>query len=308
VAYITRYGTLHGQIPQTGGRIFWVAPAAQYTVVGNTYAASDNNDGLSPERALLTLAQAITNATANVGDVIVLLPGAHSWATSVALNKAGLTIWGLPGGAGNPLYKRVSITTTATADQIINVTAADVEIAHLSVIPITAAAGIDFSAAANNLYIHDCHFDLQTPAVNIATLGIDALGAAGKVAIERCYFESDGAQGVGIDMTATVDSLVQDCIFVNSAGTWAAAISTGAATDRCVIRRNYFQCTGTAMTTGIDGTGASLAQGVLISDNRFGSLVTVPIDGFDATEAEISENYDFGVGATDGGVLVVAIT
>jgi hypothetical protein len=60
---------------------------------------SDGNDGLSPERPLATIAQAIANCTANVGDVIVLLPGTHNATTlagstaaaALAFSKAGIT-------------------------------------------------------------------------------------------------------------------------------------------------------------------------------------------------------------------------
>jgi hypothetical protein len=77
------------------GKTIFVAPSASYTVGGNAYSASDDNDGLSPERAKLTISGAITNATANAGDVIALLPGTHTSAAA-ALSKAGLTFVGLP--------------------------------------------------------------------------------------------------------------------------------------------------------------------------------------------------------------------
>ena len=100
MGYLTKYGTFWGMVPQTTGRIFWVAPSASYTVEGRTYAASDNNDGLSPERALRTLDRAFDTgyATANVGDVIVLLPGSHSWTATTTVDIAGVTITGMPGG------------------------------------------------------------------------------------------------------------------------------------------------------------------------------------------------------------------
>ncbi len=66
MGYVTKYGSFWGFVPQTSGNVHWVAPAATYTLEGRAYSASDGNDGLSPERALLTLNQAITNATANV--------------------------------------------------------------------------------------------------------------------------------------------------------------------------------------------------------------------------------------------------
>ena len=58
MAFITKYGTYFGQVPVQLGRVHFVAPAASYTVDGRSYSASDDNDGLSPERALLTVDQA----------------------------------------------------------------------------------------------------------------------------------------------------------------------------------------------------------------------------------------------------------
>src|SRR3990167_3407471 len=98
MAYLTKFGSLWGAIPQTAGRVFWVAPTASYTVDGRAYSASDDNDGLSPEKALVTIDRAWNLVTANVGDVIVLLPGTHSPAASIAADIAGVTMMGLPAG------------------------------------------------------------------------------------------------------------------------------------------------------------------------------------------------------------------
>jgi hypothetical protein len=89
MGYLTKYGSMWGAIPMTGGQVFWVAPAASYTVDGRAYSASDDNDGLSPERALRTVNRACALATASVGDVIALLPGAHVTPTAAAVSKAG---------------------------------------------------------------------------------------------------------------------------------------------------------------------------------------------------------------------------
>ena len=310
MSFLTGYGTLWSVIPQTTGRVFWVSPGATYTVGGETYSASNDNDGLSPERALRTIARAITLATADADDVIALLPGAHTVSTaSLALTKARLTITGLPGGKGNRLRPRTSITTDITGDQIANITAANIEIAHLRFIPITAAAALDFSAAADNLYVHDCSFDMATPAASTSTLGLDATGGASNVLIEDCYFEVDAAQGACIDMTGTLDSVVNRCWFQNSAGTHAASITAGAATDRLLIADCAWQITNAAAVTAcIDGTGATIASGVLVKGCYFGDRNTVPVDNFDAGECELAENYEAGLGATDGGVLITAIT
>src|ERR1700752_1669983 len=137
MALITKYGSFWGLIPQTTGRYFWVSPSDSYVIEGNTYSASDNNDGLSPERALRTVNQAITNATANGGDVIVLLPGAHSVSATVNINKAGLTFTGIPGSLPSAKVRhnaggkrlRTTITSTGTAGIIFTVSALDTEIA-----------------------------------------------------------------------------------------------------------------------------------------------------------------------------------
>ena len=139
-------------IPQTSGRVFWVAPSAQYTVEGRTYAAADNNDGLSPERALLTLAQAVTLVSANVGDVVVLLPGTHTQATVTALSVAGVTYTGIPGGA--PLVtvrssssgaRNKTIITAAAATNALNITAADVEVAFMHFTAISGQRSVSLS-------------------------------------------------------------------------------------------------------------------------------------------------------------------
>jgi len=147
MAFLTKYGTLWGAIPQTAGRIFWVAPAASYTVDGRAYIASDDNDGLSPERALVTIDRAWNLVAANVGDVIVALPGTHSPSASIAADVAGVTLMGLPSGAGNMMRQKTAIAAV-TGDQNINVTAADIEIAFLHLVPVTADSAIDLTAAA----------------------------------------------------------------------------------------------------------------------------------------------------------------
>lgn len=315
--FITKYGSIWDTLPETSGRKLFVAPANSYSLEGRTYSASDDEDGLSPERALRTVNRAW--ALASAGDNIVLLPGAHlaqtsvnrttdsGTATSVAANVANVTMMGMP---GNRLYPKTSLSIAAN-DETVNVTAAGIEIANIAFITDalnTASANLNFSAAASRLYIHDCIVDVTAATANTGILGFDAIGAAAYVLIERCRFVIDGAFGAAVDMTATVDSVLDSCDVVVQTGTLAAGITTGAATDRCYIRRCSFMDGAGTITAGIDGTGATIANGVIIHDCRFGTGVTVPIDNFDAAEAQISENYDFGVGATDGGVLIVAIT
>jgi len=311
MSFLTKYGSFWGMIPQTFGRVFWVSPSDGYTIEGRAYRASDDNDGLSPERALRTIGRAWNLVAANVGDVIMLIPDGSSnghtvQTSSVAADVAGVSMFGLPSGRGN-LKQRTSLTTDITADQIINVTAADIEIGYVNIVPITASDAIDLTAAADNFHLHNFSLDLATPAVSTSTIGITG-AAASNVLIEDFYVECDGAQGNAIVGTGLLDSMIRNFTIQQSAGTWASAIITGAATNRLHITKGDFLPSNATLTAGINGTGATIASGVTVTHCNFADSVTVAIDNFDAGECEIAENYQLGVGSTDGGVLITAIT
>lgn len=304
MGYPAKHRTPFGVRPNTSGRFFFVAPGDSYKVDGESFNASDNNDGLSPERALRTIDRAwnLVDSEGNVGDDIILLPGAHTVQTaSVAADVPGISLYGQGG------RRRTSITTDITADQIINVTAANIAISGLTVIPITASDAIDLSAAADGFHLHDFILDFATPVVSTSTVGL-TLAAAEDIVVENFSVKCDGAQGNAIVATAAIDSVIRDFIMLQSAGTWASAILCGAATTQLFIDRGYFLPSAATLTVGINGTGANIASGVLVTDCRFADSVTVAIDNFSAGECEIAENYQLGVGATDGGVLVTAIT
>lgn len=308
MGYLTKYGSVWGQIPNTAGRVFWVAPSDSYTVDGRSYSASNDNDGLSPERALRRVDRAVNLATAS-GDVVVLLPGAHTVTGAIAMDTAGVTLMGLPNGKGNRMYNKATLASSA-ADETVNVTAADCEIAYITLIATTsqAAALVDFSAAGDRLYVHDCTFDFTPATAATAILGINAAGAANFVLVEDCVFHADGAFGAAIGVGAALDMAVRGNLFLLSAGTWAAVCTTGAACDRVVFYENYFHAGNATMTAGVLGTTGGTASAVLFARNVFPDSATVAVDTYDAGTAELAENYQSGVGATDGGVLITAIT
>jgi hypothetical protein len=258
-----------------------------------------------------TAALALADCVAGRGDAIVFAPGDHTVSTaSLAMSKAGVMLFGPEAWMGKDypgLKSSATLTTDIAGDEIMNITATDVEIHGLTFIPITQSDALDFSTAADRLLIKNCFFDLYTPAVHTSTIGITG-AAADHVMIDGCVFASDGAQGNAIVATGLIDSVIQNCRLFNTTGTWASAVLCGAATTGLWLINNLFDSYGTALTVGVNGTGATIANGVKCLNNRFGSLVTVGIDNFDAGECAISENYDFGVGAADGGVLITAIT
>jgi hypothetical protein len=217
VGYLTKYGSFWGQLPQTSGRLFWVAPTASYVVEGNSYPASDNNDGLSPERALLTIDYAVGLTTANAGDVIVLLPGSHTVTAAVTLDVAGITITGIPGSGpregdrmpGAPSRCRSQVTTSEAAGNIFSLTAAgdDVEIAWIHFNLITQGDGIVIPLGADRPFIHDCTFAAVGTASSTSEcihFSSSTTGSVSNAVIRNCYFLASGNQGPAIRALGTV--------------------------------------------------------------------------------------------------------
>lgn len=308
MSWPANYGRLWGQIPSTAGQVFWVAPGSgAYTVNGTVYDASDGNDGLDPGRALATIDAAWNAVTANAGDVIVLLPGSHSPSASIAADVAGVTMMGLPAGAGNYMRQRTSIGAV-TSDQTINVTAADIEIAYLHFVAPTTDSAIDISADGDRCHIHNCSFDMFTAAADTGTIAIDFIGAADHCLIDHCYFECDAAQGPAIAAGAATELTIEDFTISQTSGTWAAAITQAAAGRRMICRRGLFHVGNGTMTVGVLGTTGGEVSMAQFNNLIFADSVTTAIDTYDAGDCEVAECYQSGLGACDGGALIVVTT
>ena len=309
MGWLTKWGGMWGMIPQTTGNIYFVSAGDTYTIEGRTYSASDNHDGLSPERAKRTVAGAVDLAAGN--DVVVLLPGTHTVQTaSVAMDTAGVTLMGLP-VFGSPNMNRTILTTDITADEIINVTAANCQIAYLRIRPITAAAAIDVSANGDNLWVHHCSFDMETPAANTATIAIASIGAsADRTLVEHCFFESDGAQGAGIALSGSTNFTVRHNRFTVDTGTWAAAITMVAQEPGGWIEHNgFFTIKNGVITDAINGAELVTTNSVAIAYNIFSPGCIAPvIDTFGTTDAYLAENYLMGAGGGAGGSIIATIT
>jgi len=321
MGYITRYGSFWGMLPQTSGRIFWVADAASYTVEGRTYSASDNNDGLSPERAFRTVDYAVGQTTASVGDVIVLLPGSHSVSATIAVDVAGITITGIPGNApmaksrmsSGSVRNRSQITSTETAGLIFTVSAADVEIAWVHLAPITAGAGISASNAADRLYVHDCTFNLGS-TTQTATFGITFPLGTGTAThnddtvISNCYFQAGANVGPFIRAAGTCDGLtIQNSTFELIG---AAAMDDAIELTQINLGTHIRECdfyTPTSVTTVftdcIDTTGATTDG----STQVFRCYFPEGSDAFEATatlDITAAENY---LSTATGGALTGSV-
>lgn len=308
--------------------MFFVAPAASYTVNGTSYDSSDDNDGLAPERALRTVGRAVTLSTANVGDVIQLIEGTHTVTATVNVSKAGLTFRGSSEGyseGGNFVPKTV-LTSTGTSDELLNITANNTAFLYLTIRPTTAYSAVSWQNAAgantvDNTYFYRCHFDMYTPAVDISTRGIDLGNRVGgtlqtsrtytsaavtHVHVRECTFESDGAQGEAIYL-ATCSALIEKCQFLITAGTWASPFAVASGSVRAIFKDSDFAAHNGTYGTCISGDMAA-AQGALAAYRIY--VPATPgadaIRGFGANEIQAAECYVMS--AANGTSSVTAIS
>jgi hypothetical protein len=332
IMLITAYGSPFGFLPQTTGRYFFVAPTSQYTFEGQSYPASNNNDGTRPERALLTVTYALSLTTANVGDVIVMLPGSHSVTTPIVINKAGLVITGVPGFTRNTITRRASgskrlrtqITSTQVAGIIMTISAPDAEVAFIHFAPPAAGGqGISLTptvATSNRAYIHDCTFALQATA-SVTTFGIRVpanvtADVLDETLVSNCYFvsgldTSTGANGGAISIAGTAHgfTIEHNTFELKGTAAWAAAIdlipiSVGAHLG-IVIRDNDFlnpTSSTTVITTAVQSATATTVASILMLRN----YVDAGTDGATAAANNViafAENYLAGVASPFGALF-----
>lgn len=219
--FLTKYGSLFGTIPPSTGRVFFVAPTASYVIDGRTYSASDDNDGLSPERALLTIARFVTLATADAGEVCILLQGDHSVTVPVSISKAGLSILGLHSqhGKKNRLRQRSTINGS-TSHSIFDVYADDFELGYVELRPDPANSAITFGTESlagrtvDGLYIHDCTFRLgYTYSAGTGTAGS---GVGINLGARRRYVAATAGMSVGVQFNTSIlaTGYIEDCVFI----------------------------------------------------------------------------------------------
>lgn len=300
----SKYGQIGNDVPQQWGQTIWVSSSGTTDrILGEIVTGNDGNDG-SMLRPLATIEQALV--VADVFDVVRLYPGTHTFGASLAMSTVGVSIRGATSHSGRPL-SRIQMNV---ADQVINVTAAGCGLHDLIIEGLTAQTYVDFTSAAEGLWINGCTFDMETPAANLATIGVAPTGSGpfNLVLFENCRFLSDGAQGNGIVATATRNSQIRNCEFVVNVGTWASAVLCGAVTESLLIRDcNFLSINGGTMARGVNGAGATLDRGVMVLESDFGAAVTAPIDAFaTADDCEIGLNFQAGIGATDGGTVITA--
>ena len=185
-----------------------------------------------------TIKAAVTQCVNNRGDVIIVGPGhaeTISTATSLTLNKAGITIVGLGNGSLRP-----TLTFSATAS-ILNVTAANIKMENILIVGAidNIVTGFALSAAADG-------FTLKNVEVR------------------------DGASDEEFNILMTIAALCSDVtidglIFHGLAGGMTDCIVAAGAADRFKLINSYIRCDA---SDHIADFTAAASVGVIIENNR----------------------------------------
>lgn len=328
---ITKYGTLWGALPQTAGRMFWVGPGSStvstVTIDGRAYPMSDGNDGLSPEKPLSTITRALQLVSANVGDVIVLLPGTHNASTqntaaaALAFNTAGVTVIGLPYDDAISHYGQFpQAIITAPASTVAAVcTAANLTFLNVGFLGVTGVASVSFTTGCNSLTFRGCYFD-QTIG-GASTGGIIATGATQAptgMLIEDCIFAADNTGTSGsfaLNVGAAVGYLVRNNTFRHNAqgagvGAWTTAVKVNDNANGLFDGNRIYSLNSGAgtITNGISGVSMTGTGVIRFYNNLVGAVVTNPFTGFAASDGDLLNNFIGTVAGGTGGTLITSTT
>lgn len=187
------------------GNVFWVDSG--HSAASNS---SGSKWGRSPERPYSTVAYAITQCSANNGDIIMVASGHSETPTAtIAASTAGIKIVGLGTGADRPAFGGL-------------------------------AASAVFTVSAANICFQNLVFSALTTGTQAGTQKINVAGA--DCAIVDCEFNCGASDDNAIHVEITGDRvLIENCVFrVSADGPDSAIHLAGNGLSGVVIRNNFF--------------------------------------------------------------------
>lgn len=261
--------------------------------VDSANGSNTANSGTTPDKALATLAAAITAATANHADLIVLMPGhaeTLTGAAAVAVSKAGIRI--ISAGQGS---RRATFTFTTAVGASFDITAANVTIEN-----VVFTNGIDAQTAMINVTGADvtfdgCEFNTNTGTTG-AILGILTAATASRLKVINSRFLGPAVNS-GTTTTAQikhevgVDYVIENNYFT---GKMTQSILNATTVLRGLIKSNSF-----VVATGTVAITMAAASTPFITNNRMnvpsGTAPIVAAAGFVAGNI-----YSAAAGVTAG--------
>lgn len=284
-----------------------------YRFVCNASGAngSDGNRGLKPETPFATVDAAISACDAGKGDVIVVMEG-HAetvTATNIALDVAGVKVFGMGQGASRPVFTygaaAATITVSAAGCAWIN---CHFVANFLSVAAaFTLGAAKDFKLQDNSFIDTDSTHDF----LSIVVTGSTANAADGLSVINNYVWSLPTTDGAFISVLGNLDRLFVADNYVDKAATNDAGhfITVAALVIRAArIFRNQLNVVGaTNAAVGVFMTGSSTTNTGMMAYNLCTSLdTTTALLLTAALGLAVHENYMSGVVANSGTLYPVA--
>lgn len=272
-----------GGIPfVTSGSVFFVH-----------HSGSNGNSGLDPSQPLATIDYAIGKCTASKGDVILVMPGHTETVTSsITMDVAGVTIWGMGWGNLRPLI------THGLAGDAITITAANCMVGNLRFM-----IGIDAVTAFVNVAAAGCvvkDLRIQSATTGLNSVGVITVTADGDdclidgVQIYNEVVESVG--GIVIEGAAT-NVEVCNCMVFDSIGFTNGCINDAATATGLWIHHNLFsnvKSNTVVAEFGNNSTGAFCYNAINGRHGTIGSNITA------SNAMGYFENYVSGVAGASG--------
>lgn len=193
-----------------------------------TGGGSNANAGTLPELPVATLAQAVTNSSAN-GVIVIGAGSSESLSGSQSLSLAGLSIFGCGTGSSRPRY-----TCTGAVDMFA-VSGAGTWIEGLYFPASTATPTDRIGLAAANCTVKDCYFEC---GANDLTRALRIHTGANSTRVEGCSFVTTAQRpAIGLEISAAVsDSTLVNCTFDGGSYGWTDfALKISAAATRTRI-------------------------------------------------------------------------
>ena len=224
----------------------------------------DGNTGLDIDNPLLTISQAITNATASLGDTIYIRNGAY--AEDLTMSKADVHLVG-------ETRDGVVVTGVTNAADVCTVTGADCSISNISFRGFDTGSDITHIAVdANNCVIDNCHFTGNENQIEVTTVNF--------CVIKNCSFVTpdDVTNGIGFRFEDANDCKVLNCDFNFDT-------ASDAIVHHDADRLEVAYCSG----AGDDDTSASAASFILIAGSDATSQIMVHNNNITLWAALITE-------------------
>lgn len=260
------------------GSTFWV----------DSNTGSNGNDGLSPASPVATIDYAVGLCTANKGDVIFVMPGHAeniSAATSLVVDVAGVSIFGLGNGSNRP-----TLTYTATAGSI-EMDAANTRLSNVRLVAGIASVVVAINVDADNVEIDHCELTISATGLEfLLMVDVDAFDNA-NIHDNRFLAENIAGTNTGIRLDDTIGVQIHNNQFRGDFTTGAISGTAGsaAASVDAAVFDNVIENRDT--TAGVLLDHHDNTTGITFRNTGFSLFATNITGSFDTGNTLCAQNY-----------------